>query len=285
MAMIRDLNQKVGWLGREARILIILPSAAEAVELLGVFPGDLQDLTWVPGVRQAITELHTADFDLIMADLADDRARAPALVKAAARIKPPVGWIQVGPVSLSGRPTTLNRPLAPDRVSLAVRLALVGRSRNMPTSEPIILPAAHLERFAPQSLERIVELDLGEALRESIHALSQASGGRYGVDADLPTGATVAARPSRLRHLLLTLLLDAAQSTAGRGRLQAWIRRSGGHARILIDGRGPGLPHVPFDQEAYRAALTNLIDHQGKLVIHTRAGIGSTYELDFPVAA
>lgn len=283
--MIREFDQKVGWLGRKARILVILPSAAEAVELLGVFPGDLQDLTWVPGVRQAIDELACEDFDLIMADLTGDRARAPALVKTASRIQPPVGWIQIGNVAIPGHPTVLGRPLEPDRLSLAVRLALISRNRTMPAAEPIILPAANLGRFRPQNPERMVPLDLGDALRETIDALCAASGGRFNVDADLPAGATIAARPSRLRHLLLTMLLDAARSTADRRRLHVCVRHAGSTARILIDGRGPGLAHSPFDQEAYRAALTNLIDHHGKLVIYTRAGIGCTYQLDFPVSA
>ena len=245
------------------RILCVIPSHDEALGLLGVFSEDGYDVTWVPGPREAIGQVRSNAFDVILADLPRRDACARTFVESA---KPAAGWVVVNGTArrVPHEALRVDRPLDPDQVRDAVRRTL-GR--------PDLL-----SRFEPSPGEPPRWIDLRDLLVDACALLAPA-------ETRIEPGPPVRlfARPAHLRYSLLTLLLNASQAVPKRGRLQVDARREGMTARVRICDPGFGTPRAILDRGRMRRALEIVVEHHGRLTAYDRAGIGSVTEIEMPV--
>jgi signal transduction histidine kinase len=126
-----------------------------------------------------------------------------------------------------------------------------------------------------------------------------ARGVRLKVDhAELPP---VIGAPRELEQVFLNLILNAAQAVSGRGRIALRTLRDGGHAVVVVEDDGPGIPpdqmgHIfdPFfttkpvgEGTGLGLAVSHEIirRHGGEFRVASRAGEGTRFEARLPLRA
>jgi len=126
-----------------------------------------------------------------------------------------------------------------------------------------------------------------------------ARGVRLEVDhAELPP---VIGAPRELEQVFLNLILNAAQAVSGRGRIALRTLRDGGHAVVVVEDDGPGIPpdqmgHIfdPFfttkpvgEGTGLGLAVSHEIvrRHGGEFRVASRAGEGTRFEARLPLRA
>lgn len=252
--------------GAKGRLLLVIPRRDEALGLLGIFSEDGYDVTWVPGPREGIGQIHAKQFDVILADLPEKDARARRFVEEA---KPAAGWVVVNGTArrVPRASVRVDRPLDPIRVRDAVRRAFDRLPRP-----------GLLEQFEPAAGEPPRWIDLRDLLTDAAALLDEC-------EMVLESGPPVRlfARPAHLRYSFLTLLLNASEAVPKQGRLWVRARRDGMTARVEIRDPGFGTPRAIRDRGRMRRALEIIVEHGGRLTAYDRAGVGSVTHIEFPV--
>ncbi len=150
----------------------------------------------------------------------------------------------------------------------------------------------------------VLASDILEESAEDLRAL--ASGKAIEVDLQIPTNADALldADPSRLAQLLLILVDNACRYSDRGGRIEISLGQSGGEARISVIDRGIGIPaaeiDVVFDRYfrgerarhlapkgvglGLHVAKTIAEAHGGRLMIDSKADVGTTVTLALPIS-
>ncbi|WP_459829159.1 PAS domain-containing sensor histidine kinase, partial [Hydrogenophilus islandicus] len=112
-----------------------------------------------------------------------------------------------------------------------------------------------LKRFSAVDGGERHEVDFGEVIRRSVHWVQSAVRGNFRVTLDLPDGLRVWGNSGQLQQVVMNLVQNAADATAGQpdGRLTITAAVEGDGWRIDFVDNGPGiapehLPHIfePF---------------------------------------
>jgi PAS domain S-box-containing protein len=160
-----------------------------------------------------------------------------------------------------------------------------------------------LLEFTRQTRHLMQPYDINQAITRTLFLLkSQSLFHDIAIETDLDPGLPfVHSDIQQLNHLLMNLVLNAAQAMAGCGRLQVQTGPSetAGYVRIRIADTGPGippevLPHIfePFFTTKKEGEGTGLglslvygivENHRGRIKVTSEPGQGASFTIDLPV--
>lgn len=156
-------------------------------------------------------------------------------------------------------------------------------SRLRRATDGFLRLAEILDRFVPIPREQPRPLDMRLAIEDAVFVLAEAWGNRIDIRTRLLALPPISARPSHIRHSILTLLLHAAQAIPGRGRLRIRAHTDNARAVITITDSGPGTSRAPADRNGFARALQALHAHGGEFSTFDHAGFGSTHVINLPL--
>ncbi len=146
---------------------------------------------------------------------------------------------------------------------------------------------------------RTAEVDLNTTLSSVIYIARAVISTKVQVVQKFSRLPRLECQVSQLNQAFLNLIMNAAQAIDGAGVVTVSTTTHGHHIRITVEDTGSGIPDdvLPRIFEPYfttkpQGAGTGLglaiardivVEHGGTLSVSTRMGIGTTFQIEFPI--
>lgn len=157
----------------------------------------------------------------------------------------------------------------------------------------------NLRSFTRMDRSRTAEVDLNTTLSSVIYIARAVISTKVQVVQKFSRLPRLECQVSQLNQAFLNLIMNAAQAIDGAGVVTVSTTTHGHHIRITVEDTGSGIPDdvLPRIFEPYfttkpQGAGTGLglaiardivVEHGGTLSVSTRMGIGTTFQIEFPI--
>ena len=136
---------------------------------------------------------------------------------------------------------SMRRDLRIDRILDDLKPLLDGMVEGAERTRDIV---DGLKRFSAIDRETREQFDLGAVIERAVHWVTRASGERFTVQTDLPAGMTSEGSSGQIQQVIMNLVQNAMDATAGRAdaRLTISAERQGKGWCVRFADNGPGIP-------------------------------------------